>query len=177
VISTNAPGAAAAVQHLASSGHRRIAFLGDRTTITTARQRFDGYASALGELGYGTDPALIVHEVGREELARAAVHRLLGAGDPPTALFTAQNLVTIGAVRALRDLGLEHRVAIVGFDDFPLADLLSPGVTVIAQDPATIGRTAATILFERLDGVVGPPRTHVIPTRLITRGSGEIPAP
>lgn len=174
VISPNAAGATTAVRHLASSGHRRIAFLGDRTTIRTAQQRHEGYVAALGELGVPVDPALVVHEVGREELARAAVTRLLTSPDPPTALFTAQNLVTIGAVRALRDLELEHRVALVGFDDFPLADLLSPGVTVIAQDPVAIGRTAATILFERLDGDTSPPRTQVIPTRLVTRGSGEI---
>ena len=80
----------------------------------------------------------------------------------------------LAALRLQQCLGLEHRVALVGFDDFPLADLLSPGVTVIAQDPVAIGRTAATILFERLDGDTGPPRTHVIPTKLVTRGSGEI---
>lgn len=177
VISTNTSGAAEAVRHLAASGHRRIAFLGDRTSIITARQRFDGYASALSGLGIASDPALVVHEVGQEALARAAVHRLMGSDGAPTALFTAQNLVTIGAVRALRDLGLEHRVAVVGFDDFPLADLVSPGVSVVAQDPAMIGRTAATILFQRLDGDDSPPRTHVIATRLIARGSGELPPP
>jgi LacI family transcriptional regulator len=174
VISTNAPGAAQAVRHLAASGHRRIAFLGDRTTILTAGQRHAGYLQALDEVGMSANPAHVVHEVGDVEQARAAVTALLTSGEPPTALFTAQNLVTIGAVRALRDLGLEHRVALVGFDDFPLADLLSPGVSVIAQDPATIGRTAAQIMFERLDGDPSPPRTHVIATRLITRGSGEI---
>jgi LacI family transcriptional regulator len=99
---------------------------------------------------------------------------LLGSDDPPTALFSGQNLITIGTVRALRRLGRHRDVALVGFDDFPLADLLEPGVTVVAQDPAAMGRTAARALFERIDGDTGPPREFMIPTRLIPRGSGEI---
>jgi LacI family transcriptional regulator len=98
----------------------------------------------------------------------------MGAAQPPTAIFAAQNLLTIGAVRALRRLGLHHKVALVGFDDVELADTLDPGVTVVAQDPAAIGRTAAEHLLRRLDGDAGPPRTVVVPTRLVVRGSGEI---
>ena len=64
----------------------------------------------------------------------------------------------------------------VGFDDFPLADMLSPGITVIAQDIETMGKLAAEILFRRLDGDESPTRTVTVPTRLIERGSGEIPA-
>jgi LacI family transcriptional regulator len=80
-------------------------------------------------------------------------------------------------IRALRRRGLQHRVALVGFDDFLLADLLEPAVTVIAQDPATLGRTAAELLFQRLDGDASPSRHVVVPTRLIPRGSGELPGP
>ena len=82
--------------------------------------------------------------------------------------------MTIGAVRALRRLGLEHAVALVGFDDFLLADLLSPGVTVVAQDVAKIGQLAAERLFARIGGDAGPPETRLVPTSLIRRGSGEI---
>ena len=84
-------------------------------------------------------------------------------------------MITIGAVRALRRLGLEHRVALVGFDDFLLAELLSPGVTVVAQDPAAMGRTAAELLFDRIGGSTRPPEVRLVPTTLIRRGSGEIP--
>jgi LacI family transcriptional regulator len=93
---------------------------------------------------------------------------------PPTALFTGQNLITIGAFRVLRRLELHRRVALIGFDDIPLSDLLEPGITVIAQDPAAIGRTAAEVLFRRLDGDCSPTEHHVVLTRMITRGSGEI---
>jgi LacI family transcriptional regulator len=80
--------------------------------------------------------------------------------------------------RALRGLGRHNRVALVGFDDFLLADLLEPGITVIAQDPAAIGRTAAAVLFRRLDGDSSPAQRHIVKSRMIKRGSGEIrPSP
>ena len=85
--------------------------------------------------------------------------------------------LAIIAVRALRRLGLEHRVALVGFDDFLLAELLSPGVTVVAQDPSSMGRTAAELLFERIGGSARPPEVRLVPTTLIRRGSGEITPP
>ena len=108
------------------------------------------------------------------EIAQRAAEDMLTGAEPPTALFTAQNLVTIGALKALRHLGLQHEVALVGFDDFPLADLLQPGVTVVAQDPTQVGTTAATMLFARIDGRADRPRTVWVPTTLLRRGSGEI---
>ena len=99
---------------------------------------------------------------------------LLLADDPPTALFTSQNLITIDAVRAIHDLRLQRRVALVGFDDVALADVVEPGLTVIAQDPTALGRSAAELLFSRLDGYTGPSRRVVHPTTLIPRGSGEL---
>ena len=78
------------------------------------------------------------------------------------------------AQEVLKRLGLHHQVALVGFDDILLADLLDPGITVMAQDPAAMGRTAAELLFRRLDGDQTPMVHQVIPTRLIERGSGEI---
>ncbi len=177
VVATNTSGSAEGVRHLAGFGHRRIAFLGDRRTISTARQRFQGYLDGLAALGITVDPALIVHDLRGVSIADGATTTLLTRPNPPTALFTAQNLITIGAIRSLRRLGLERTVALVGFDDFPLADLVDPGVTVVAQDATAIGRLAATVLFSRLAGDTSPAATHVVPTTLIRRGSGEFPAP
>jgi LacI family transcriptional regulator len=91
-----------------------------------------------------------------------------------------RNVLSVGAVRALQEAGLSHRVALVGFDDFPMSDLLEPGLTVIRQDVNTIGRTAAELLLSRVEGVdpeaLGQPRRVVLPTALVPRGSGEIPA-
>jgi LacI family transcriptional regulator len=177
VIATNSIGAAEGVRHLGAAGHRRIAFLGDRHTVITAQLRYAGYCDALEALDLPLDPALVVHDVRDPAEAEGAVMTLLNRPDPPTALFTGQNMVTIGAVRALRRLGKEHEIALVGFDDFPLADLLSPGVTVVAQNPSSIGRIAAELLFARIDGDRSSPQVRLVPTTLIRRGSGEIRPP
>lgn len=176
VITTNVAGAAEGTRHLAAAGHRRIAFLGDRSGIITAQQRYQGYRTALEALGIPVDPGLVVHGLHDAAAADGTTTALLGRPDPPTALFAAQNLITIGAITALRRLGLEREVAVVGFDDFPMADLLAPAVTVVAQNPASIGRLAATLLFDRIAGLAGAPATYVVPSTLIRRGSGEIPA-
>ena len=107
----------------------------------------------------------------------AVTLQLMRSADPPSALFAAQNMITVGVVRALRQLELHRSIAVVGFDDVPLFDLLEPAITVLAQDPWAIGRQAATTLFARLDGSTAPTRTHVIPVALIERGSGELRGP
>jgi LacI family transcriptional regulator len=172
VLADNHHGAATAVHHLVAHGHRDIAYLGDLQTIATAHQRLQGFKEALSD--HGIRPATVVHDLHTEHDAEDAVRRLLLADAAPTALFTSQNLVTIGAIRAMQRLGRQHQVALVGFDDFPLADLLQPAVTVIAQDPSEMGRVAADLIFRRLDGEQWRPTTHLVPTRLIARGSGEI---
>jgi LacI family transcriptional regulator len=173
VVSNNAGGAQAAVRHLLAAGHTRIAFLGDLRKISTATERFAGYAQALSEEGVPLHEDLIRTDLHSMAAAEAATRSLM-TGSRPSALFTTQNLITIGAIRALRALGLHERVAMIGFDDIMLADLLQPAVTVIAQDPAAIGAKACEVLFQRMDGDTSPARTHTIPARLIARGSGEI---
>jgi LacI family transcriptional regulator len=173
VVSDNLGGAQAAVAHLIAAGHRRIGFLGDLRQIATALDRFTGYTDALAASGIEPDEALVRFDLHSVEAAEAATRSLV-LEHKPSALFTTQNLITIGAVRALRSLGSHERVALVGFDDFLLADLLQPAVTVVAQDPTAIGATACEVLFQRMDGDTSPPRTRTIPTRLIARGSGEI---
>jgi len=174
VVSNNRQGAIDAVRHLIDGGHRRIAYLGDNTEIATARERFGGYIQALTDRRLPPDTSLIRHDLHTIEASTRAAHELLTATDPPTALFASQNLVTIGTTRALWTLDLQDRIALVGFDDFVLADILRPGVTLVSQHPAQIGRLAAQILFRRIDGDRSPTETHIIPTRLVIRGSGEI---
>jgi LacI family transcriptional regulator len=174
VLSDNAGGAATAVRHLHAHGHRRIAFLGDLQRIFTSRERLRGYREAMAGLNLPVDEALIRLEVHNSQAAAEATRDLLGLADPPTALLTAQNLITVGAIHALRSRHLHHHIAQVGFDDLQLADALDPGITVIAQHPGSLGERVGTLLFERLDGTGGPPRRIVVPTSLIPRGSGEI---
>jgi len=174
VVSDNSGGSALAVSHLIAGGHRRIAFLGDRPEIYTAAERFAGYRAALGDAGIPQDPHLIRHPRYHAVNAYETTVDLMRGPKPPTALFTSQNLITIGALRALHDLGLHREIALVGFDDIVLADTVRPGVTVVAQDAPALGRMAAELLFSQLDGYEGPSRHVVLPTPLIERGSGEL---
>jgi LacI family transcriptional regulator len=174
VLTDNADGVRRGVRHLVEHGHRRIAYLGDLHTIATAADRHRGYVDELASRGIDLDESLVRMDVRGIEKAEASVTELLRGSRPPSAIFTGQNLITIGAFRALRHLDLHRRVALIGFDDILLADLLEPGITVIAQDPGAIGRVAAEVLFRRLDGDRSPTEQHVVPTQMVARGSGEI---
>ncbi len=99
---------------------------------------------------------------------------MLSRPQPPTALFALNNPCAIGAAQALRQAGLGHDVALIGFDDFDTADLIDPPLTVVSQDVEEMGREAVRLLLSRLGGSVAPARTVMLPTRLIQRGSGEI---
>jgi len=177
VMSDHAGGARGAVEHLIAAGHRRIAFLGDRPTVFTAAERRRGYHEALAAAGIAADPSLERSGLAESYTAEEAARDLLLAPDPPTALFASQNLITVGALRALRERGLQHEVALVSFDDIVLADMVDPGITVVMQDPFALGHRAAELLFSRLRGFDGDSRRIVVPTELVTRGSGEIPPP
>ena len=102
---------------------------------------------------------------------------MLDLPDPPTALFCGRNVISVGAVRALRGRRLQHLVAMVGFDDFATADLLEPALTTIRQDARAEGERAVDLLLARLDGDDDPARSIVLPTELVERGSGELPGP
>ncbi len=179
VLATNRSGSREAVEHLLAAGHRRIAFLGDLTNITTAQDRFKGYADALSAAGTSVDEQLVRTDLHTRDTSQRAVESLLRLPPAvaPTALFASQNLITIGAIHTLHLLGLQHLIALIGFDDVELAGMLDPAVTVVAQDPYAIGRAAAELLFARLDGYTGPSQHRTISTRLVIRGSGEIAPP
>lgn len=174
VLSDNRAAAREAVEHLIRHGHRRIGVICDASTLMTARDRLEGYREAMSAAGLPVDEAMIRVDV--DSLARSddAVRTMLADPHPPTAIFAAQNYVTMGACRAVHRLGLQHRLALVGFDDFPMADVLDPGVTVVAQDAQRMGSLAADVLFDRMDGGEGSLSTTVVPSTLIPRGSGEI---
>lgn len=174
VTTTNRDSSREAVLQLASLGHRDIAFLGDRRTLWTSQERYTGYLEGLAQAGLTLREELVRTDLHGADLAETAATALLELAKPPTALFTAQNLVTVGAMRVLRARGLQHRVALIGFDDFPLADMLEPGITVVRQDVPGIGRKAAELIFARIDGDTSPPVHAVVPAALVRRGSGEI---
>ncbi|TVL93487.1 LacI family DNA-binding transcriptional regulator [Streptomyces sp. SAJ15] len=166
-------GARDAVAHLIAHGHRRIGFIGDQPRIHTAAERLRGYRAAMAAAGLPVDDSWLSLGPTDPDRVRSAARAMLDTPAPVTALFAGNNRVTVTAVRVLA--ARPRPVALVGFDDFELADLLSPAVTVVAQDAAQLGRTAADMLFRRLDGGADEPRQVVLPTRLIVRGSGEVP--
>ena len=125
VISNNYEAAVEATRHLISHGHRNLAHLGDEPATTAARGRRCGFQDALAEAGL-TDTSREVSALRSEQEAYAAVHGLIQLDSPPTALFTSHYLITLGAIRALHDLQLEQRIALIGFDDIMLADLVRP---------------------------------------------------
>ncbi|MEU9196156.1 LacI family DNA-binding transcriptional regulator [Streptomyces hundungensis] len=173
VLSDSFGGARAGVAHLIAHGHRRIGFIGDQPRIHTATERLRGYHAAMAEAGLSVDDSWVSLGSTSPERVRGAAESMLAGPDAVTALFAGNNRVTVTAVRVLA--GRPHPVALVGFDDIELADLL--GITVISQDAATLGRTAAELLFRRLDGVGGVPARVELPTVLVQRGSGELPPP
>jgi LacI family transcriptional regulator, galactose operon repressor len=177
VLIDNAGAAAEAVDRLVAIGHRRIAFLGDRELIYTARERLRGYRDALARHLIRYDDRLVRMGLVEASVGLEATRELLSLSEPPTALVTGQNLISIGAVHALQKRSRQHEVAMIGIDDVAMADAVEPRITVVAQDPAALGRAAAELLFARLDGEAGPPKRLILPTRLIVRGSGEIPPP
>ena len=174
VLVDNRRGARDAVKHLLSFGHTRVAVLIDLVSIPTAADRLHGYEAALRAAGLRLDPRLVITNLRTSEDAQTALTDLMTGANPPTAVFACRNILSIGAIRALHSLGLSHRVALVGFDDFPLADLMNPPLTVIRQDVRVIGQRAAELLFARIEGDRSPPKHLVSKPTLVARGSGEI---
>jgi LacI family transcriptional regulator len=173
VVLDNLNGARWATRHLLNLGHRRIGFVGDTEILATTQERLAGYRQALHEAAVGpTEQWERLEEVGGTP-TEESIRDLLAMANPPTAIITGNNRASAGAVREL----LTHRrdIAFIGFDDFELADAL--GISVIAYDTMELGREAARLALARLDDPTGPPRHVEIPTRLIQRGSGEIPPP
>jgi LacI family transcriptional regulator len=182
VLLDNLGGARRAVEHLIAHGHERVACVADTADLYTMRERLTGYRDALEAAGIASDPLLLASGNHDAAAAQAAVERLLALpdGSRPTAIFAANNRNTVGALHALavraqavaRPLAETVPVALVGFDDFELADLL--GTTVVRADPWRLGEQAAALAFARLDGDARPPLEITVPTELVVRGSGEV---
>jgi LacI family transcriptional regulator, galactose operon repressor len=172
VMVDNEGGGKLATDHLLSQGHERIAILLAPSYYTTGR-RLRGYRRACRAAGVEVDESLVIQlPEGTAEAAEKATRELMHRPDPPTALFASTNFLTEGVLRALREVDAEP--AVVGFDDFRLADMLPTPVTVVASDIAELGRIAARLLLDRAaKSDTRPPQRIVLPCQLIQRGSGE----
>ena len=177
VLADNSGGAREGVSHLIAHGHRRIAFFGDDASVFTAGERLDGYRRALADAGLPYDESLILLATPTRDDLAGRIDRILSLPDPPTAVFAGNNRWSVGLLRHLKSRGEIAARAFVGFDDFELSDVLDPGITVIAQDAATMGRLSADLLLQRVRGDRGPFQQVRLRPRLVIRGSGELPGP
>jgi LacI family transcriptional regulator len=170
VLSDNTGGAASGTAHLIAGGHRRIGYIGDNPDIFTARERYQGYRSAMSAADLPVAASWVAMGAPTTASVQEALERMLAGPEAASAIFCGNNRVSVLALHVLA--ARRQTVAMIGFDDFELADLL--GITVIAQDTAELGRQAAELLFQRLGGDKSPPHRIVIPTRMVSRGSGEL---
>jgi LacI family transcriptional regulator len=175
----NTESTAALVEHLAQHGHRRIGMISGAVGLSTSAERVSGYRVGLLRAGLDQDPALEVCGASQVEPARAALERLLALADPPTAIIIGNNLMTLGALRGLRDTGrhVPDDIALAAFDDFPWADLVSPPLTTIAQPVNQIGVEAVRLLLERITQPNRRPVTVRLEPQLILRQSCGCPPP
>jgi LacI family transcriptional regulator len=166
-------GVAAAVEHLHEHGHREIAFIGGPPEISTGLRREEAFFAAQVRLGLKTRPAWIVRSDFRADGGHAAALALLAGPERPRALFVANETMTLGALRAVRERGLRmpDDIAVIGFDDMPWAPLLDPPLTAVAQPAYDLGRLAADALVRRLEDPSRPTSTVLLAPKLLVRGS------
>lgn len=173
VMVDNKRGAQQAVEHLIALGHRRIGLVTDQPEIASSAERIDGYRSALAAAGFSVDEHLIAITGSTHADGYRAAKALLEQRRRPSAIFTANNMMSMGTLLALRDLSLRipTDVALVGFDDFEWTTLIEPPLTVVRQPVSEIGRRAGERLLARMRGDGGGPRRIRLQTEFVVRGS------
>lgn len=173
ILSDNRKGAYEAVTHLIDLGHERIGFIGGISHISTLTDRREGYERALRDHNLAVDPALIKEGEYRRERGKRHTKDLLDLDRPPTAIFTGNNLATLGTLSALnqRDVAVPSEMALVGYDDVPWAQALNPPPTVIDQPGYEMGSRAAELLLQRLNDPDRSPTVVTLQPKLIVRQS------
>lgn len=160
-------GARQATAELLSTGARRVAFIGLTPQLWNSAERFEGFRQAHGDAGVPMDRSLLRSHPRDSEAARLATLELLDGPSPPTALFCGNNGQTVGALRAV--MQRRSDVAVAGFDDIELADLMQRPLLVVSYDPFDMGKRSAEFLLRRLDPEEPPDSTSqqvVLPVRL-----------
>ncbi|MGC4806414.1 LacI family DNA-binding transcriptional regulator [Micromonospora sp. DT233] len=173
VRTTNRAGARAAAEHLLTLGRRRPLVITGMRRFGCTRERLTGFAEGYAAAGWPLDPRLVVEGDFTLDRARTAVQRLLAAGTPFDAVFAHNDLSAAGALHALRgaDRRIPEDVAVVGFDDLPLATQTHPPLTSVRQPLRQMGEAAAHALIAHFDGTALPATPTVIPTTFTIRGS------
>jgi LacI family transcriptional regulator len=165
-----------ATQHLLSHGHRRIGILSDSQEVPTTRDRHAGFRSGMESAGLTFDSDLVRDDCPDEGFVRDAITELFSLERPPTALIATNTRLSLGVVPALHLVGRAD-TAFLSFGDFPMAESLTPAVTVIDHSPHRLGQITADTMLARLLSGDAEVSTDpiVVPAGLIVRGSGELP--
>ena len=174
ILGDSAGGARRLVEHLLSLGHRRIGFIVEPDDVSTARERRAGYEAALSAAGILLDAELVVETTADPTGDRTGMSRLLGLEQRPSAVFTVNNLVALGAIETVREAGLEvpRDVALVCFDDIEYASRLYPFLTAMEQPAQMFGALGAQLLLDRIEGRAPErPNEVVLPGEFIIRKS------
>lgn len=168
----NVVSARMAVEHLLRLGHERVATITGPLNMFAAQDRLEGYRQALAARGVPVDENLIAEGDFTEQGGRAAMQRLLPYR--PTAVFAASDMMAVGALRVLREAGLQvpEDIAMVGFDNIPLASMVEPALTTVRQPIEQLGSMAVELLISLLQNP-GQETVHrmVLPTELVVRAS------
>ncbi|MEU6665834.1 LacI family DNA-binding transcriptional regulator [Streptomyces sp. NPDC046727] len=170
----NQHGGEAATRHLLKAGYRRVACIAGPQGASTSEERLAGYRMALRS---APDTAragdtYVRHGDFRVEGGRAAMRELLALPEPPDAVFVANNLMTVGVLDVLREAGrTPPSIGVLSFGDVPWASLIRPSLTVMELPSYELGRTAADLLLQRIEGNPSPLQTVVLRTRLQVRES------
>lgn len=172
VLVQNTAGSRRMVEHLIEHGHQQISFMGLSRSLFTINARFLGYRQAMRDAGLREDAFFGCTSL--EATQQALLERLNGA-DPPTAIFTSNNLATRYVFAALNNAGVKMpaEIALAGFDDFDLAEMTSPTLTVVRQPAQEMGRVAINLLFDRIERseVTQAGNRTVLPVELVLRRS------
>ncbi|MEV8566848.1 LacI family DNA-binding transcriptional regulator [Streptomyces sp. NPDC051322] len=165
------------VAHLHGLGHRRLAIIAGPATTTTGNERIEAFRDALREYGLPLPDAYIGHGDFQADSGRRETNRFLALPEPPEVVFAADNLMTLGAMDAIRGHGLRipHDIALAAFDDIPWFVHTDPAITAIAQPTGELGRAAVRALIDRLEG--REPQSAILPARLMIRRSCGEPEP
>jgi len=171
--SDDVAGARLATQHLIGLGHKRIGHLAGQSTVSTGVLRRRGFQAALAEAGLDVRPELVAESGFVEEGGARAMERLLSLPEPPTAVFAVTDMVAVGAYGLARGLGLRlpEDVAIVGYNDIPLASRLVPGLTTVHVPIHEFGSAAARLLLGQIAAGQATPKRVVYSPQLVVRGS------
>ncbi len=178
VLVDNVAGARHAAEYLVSLGHERIAVISGPLSSTPGRERHEGFAQGLRDCGCELQEHYLQVGDFREDSGYQAALRLLAVRPAPTAVFVANNLMAIGALRAMHNLGVRipQEISFIAFDDLSLAELTTPPLTVISRPSTEQGVLAMRLLQFRMEqGAAPAPRTIVLETTLVVRGSCAAP--